>query len=137
LALITTLASVLGGVLGYFLGAWLIDEIRPWLQSMGWQGKYDMAVALYATYGAWALIVKGLTPFPYKIFTITAGAAGMPLLPFIAASLVGRAMRFFLVAGIVRWAGPALSEKLLKYVEWLGWALVIAVAVLAGWLVLR
>jgi membrane protein DedA with SNARE-associated domain len=81
------------------------------------------------------VFLAGFSPIPYKVFTITAGALGMPLLPFVIASFFGRGARFFMVAGLLAWGGPRMEAMLRRYVEWLGWLLV-ALAVVA-YLVIR
>lgn len=124
LALLTTLASVAGGALGYWIGHTFIDSLRPWIERLGYGHAYTATVSFFALYGFWAIIVKGLTPIPYKIFTIAAGAAAMPLLPFLLASIIGRGMRFFAVAAIMRFAGPAIEPKLSRWIDGIGWATV-------------
>lgn len=132
LAAITTVTSVLGGVFGYLLGYLLLDAVLPLIENVGYRPAYDTAVSWFERYGFWAVFVAGFTPIPYKVFTISAGAAGMAFAPFVAGSVIGRGLRFFLVAGLVRALGPAFEKHLLRYVDVLGWALValIAVAVL-------
>jgi membrane protein YqaA with SNARE-associated domain len=137
LALFTTLSSVLGGVLGYYLGHWFIDALLPWIDRLGYHPAYTATVGFFAAYGFWAIIVKGLTPVPYKIFTIAAGAAAMPLLPFIAASFIGRGIRFFAVAGLVRYFGPAIEPRIRRYIDTVGWIIAGLVAVAAVYLMLH
>ncbi|MEK6806854.1 MAG: YqaA family protein [Pseudomonadota bacterium] len=120
-ALITTLTSVAGGLLGYAIGYFLIESLLPWIDRWGWRANYDAVVQWYVLYGFWALIVKGITPVPYKLFTISAGAAAMPLMPFVAASCISRGFRFFLVAYLVKWGGPAAEAKLLRHIDRIGW----------------
>lgn len=122
-ATLTTVTSVLGGIAGYAIGYFLIESLLPWLGEIGWRGKYDAVQEWYIEYGFWALLIKGLTPVPYKLFTISAGAAAMPLWPFIAASFISRGFRFFLVALLVKWGGPAAEARLIKHVDRIGWAL--------------
>ena len=124
LATITTLSSVAGGALGYFIGSHLIEWAMPAIERFGYRAAYDTAVDWFARYGFYAIIIKGLTPIPYKIFTISAGAAQMPFWPFMGASLIGRGMRFYLVAGVMQFAGPAVQERMLRHVEVIGWVFV-------------
>ena len=109
-ATLCTIASVLGGVAGYAIGYLLFDTISPLIASLGYAGKMATASAWFQEYGAVLLILKGWTPFPYKVLTIAAGAAHMNLPAFIAASIVARAMRFFLVAGLLYWFGEPIRE---------------------------
>lgn len=126
-AAIATLFSVLGGVAGYFIGLFALELIQPWLDGHGEQ--YETIKNWFAEYGIWIVFMAGFSPLPYKLFTVTAGALAMPLLPFVLTSLVGRGARFFLVAGLVAWGGPRLQETIHKYVEWLGWLAVAIVGV--------
>ncbi len=129
LAFITTLASVLGGLLGYVIGALFIGAIEPWLHDAGYWHSYSQAREWFVHYGFWAVLIAGFSPIPYKVFTIAAGAANMLVLPFLLASAIGRGARFFLVAGLVRWLGPVFEQRLLKYIDWIGWALVATIAI--------
>lgn len=134
-ALITTVASVAGGVLGYFIGMFAFEMIEPWLATTKYWDSYVLAQTWFEQYGFWAVFIAGFSPIPYKVFTIAAGVASMALLPFIAASLIGRGARFFLVAGLMKLGGPRMEAVLQRYVEWLGWAavvIVIAAVVLLG-----
>ena len=128
-ALITTLASVAGGLFGYLIGYFAFDLIEGWLRASRYWAAYEQAVAWFDVWGFWAIFVAGFSPIPYKVFTIAAGVANMALLPFTLASLVGRGGRFFLVAGLMAWGGPRMEAVLHKYVDRLGWATVAAVVV--------
>lgn len=134
-ALIATAGSVAGGVLGYCIGVFFLDQLLPWLRELGYYHGYELAREWFARYGFWAILVAGFAPIPYKLFTIAAGAVSMALLPFVLASMVGRGARFFLVAGLARWLGPVFEQKLLKYLDWIGWSLVVIIAI--AWLVYR
>lgn len=124
LALLTTLASVLGGLFGYLLGALFFDLLTPWIERMGYAPAMQQARAWFAEWGFWAVFLAGFSPIPYKAFTLTAGALGMPLLPFVLASLCGRGGRFFLVAWLMARFGAAFEARLRPFMEWLGWGLV-------------
>jgi membrane protein YqaA with SNARE-associated domain len=124
LALLTTLTSVAGGVLGYMIGYFALDLIEPWLVSSGhWEG-YLRARSWFHTWGFWAVLAAGFSPIPYKLFTIAAGALAMFLPVFVLASIVGRGGRFFLVAGLIRWGGAPMETRLRRHVEFLGWLFV-------------
>jgi membrane protein YqaA with SNARE-associated domain len=127
-ACLTTLASVWGGLLGYAIGVFAIELVAPWLHDYGYFEAYAQAQAWFEKWGFWAILMAGFTPVPYKVFTIAAGAASMALLPFILGSLVGRGLRFFLVAGLMRWGGERLEQQLSLWVERLGWATVLLMA---------
>lgn len=134
-AFITTVASVAGGLLGYLIGMFALQMVEPWIIQFGYEAGYLTAQQWFNDWGFWAIFMAGFTPIPYKVFTIAAGAVGMLLLPFILGSMVGRGLRFFLVAGLMRWGGPALENKLHQWMDWLGW-LTIFILVTA-WLILR
>ncbi len=125
-ALLTTLASVIGGIGGYLLGYFAFDAwLEPWIASSGYQPKFDLALSWFEHYGIWVVFLAGFSPIPYKVFTIGAGVMQMAFIPFVIASAIGRGARFFLVAGLMKWGGSAMEAKLRQYVEFLGWATVI------------
>jgi len=129
IALIATVMSVLGGVVGYYLGYFAIHLIEPIIKDVGYWDKYMTAQRWFAEWGFWAVVIAGFSPIPFKLFTLSAGALSMSLLPFILAATVGRSAHFFLVALLMAWAGPKFESVVLKYIEWLGWAIVLLVAV--------
>jgi membrane protein YqaA with SNARE-associated domain len=129
LAALTTVASVFGGVIGYFIGLYSFDFIQPTLESLGWGAGISKAEELFKNYGVWITFMAGFSPIPYKLFTISAGALTMSFLPFVLASIVGRGLRFFLVAGIVKVVGESYEPLIKKYIEPLGW--IVAVTVIA------
>lgn len=136
LAFITTLASILGGVAGYCLGYFAFDAwLAPLITEWGYGEKIAKAMEWFETYGVWVVFLAGFSPIPYKIFTVSAGFLQMALLPFLLASAIGRGARFFLVAGLMRWGGAAMEQKLRQYVEAIGWTVVV-LAILA-YLLLR
>jgi membrane protein YqaA with SNARE-associated domain len=136
LATVCTLASVVGGAFGYLIGYELFDVIaRPILDLYHEQGAYERFQQTYADWGVWVILVKGFTPIPYKIVTIASGAAHFNFAIFMAASLVTRGARFFLVAAVLRrWGAPVRDfvERRLTLVT-----TGIAAAVVAGFVVLR
>lgn len=129
LASLATVTSVLGGMVGYLLGHFLIDAIFPWIVQWGHEHSYELARAWFDRWGFWALFLAGISPIPYKIFTIAAGSLSMSLLPFIGASLIGRAGQFFLAAGLVMLLGPKVEPMVRRYVEWLGWGVLVLAVV--------
>lgn len=107
-AALCTAASVLGGMLGYAIG-YFLQEFAVWLMSLsGNAGGLDQFKCWYAQWGVWVILIKGLTPIPYKLVTIASGLAQFSLPVFIAASVATRGARFFLVAAVVRRFGPAM-----------------------------
>ncbi|NIC42797.1 YqaA family protein [Aquabacterium sp. A08] len=137
LAWITTLTSVLGGLLGYAIGALAFASVEPWLQASKYWTAYQTALAWFADWGVLAVFIAGFSPIPYKVFTVAAGALSMALLPFTLASLVGRGARFFLVAGLMRWGGARMEAQLRRHIDRLGWATVALVALGAAVYALR
>lgn len=123
-ALWTTIASVLGGMFGYAIGYFLFDSIAPWLQETHYWDKYLQAEIWFKDWGFWAVFIAGFSPIPYKVFTIAAGALHMFFLPFVAASLIGRGARFFLVAMLLAAGGEKLESKLRQYMDIIGWSMV-------------
>jgi membrane protein YqaA with SNARE-associated domain len=123
-AFITTFFSVLGGILGYVIGAYAITWILPMLKSVGYYDNYLNVQAYFRDYGIGFVIVAGFTPIPYKLFTIAAGTMNMALLPFIMASIIGRGMRFFLVATLMYYQGEKIEKKLTQHIEKLSWLIV-------------
>jgi membrane protein YqaA with SNARE-associated domain len=128
LAALTTATSVIGGLFGYCIGYFLLDATLPLVERMGYLPAYEKATDWFARYGFWAVFAAGFTPIPYKIFTISAGAAQMALLPFVLGSLIGRGGRFFLVAGLVRALGPRIEPRLRQYVDAIGWTVLVLLA---------
>jgi len=137
LAANATVFSVLGGIAGYGIGYGLFDVIEPWLRDSHYWGAYQTSRQWFDDYGVWVVFVAGFSPIPYKVFTIAAGVAMLNLPVFIVASLVGRAGRFFLVAGLVRAGGQQFEDTLSKYVERIGWITVGVAVIVIGWLMLR
>lgn len=132
-AFLTTVFSVLGGLAGYAIGFFAFDLISQWLETTRYWDSYLHAREWFEQWGVWVVFAAGFSPIPYKLFTITAGVMVQPLLPFILASLIGRGARFFLVAGVVKYAGPRIEPMLLKYIEWLGWIFVALLAIVIAW----
>jgi membrane protein YqaA with SNARE-associated domain len=132
-ALLTTVASVAGGLLGYAVGFFALDTVLPWLERSHYWPAYQSAVSWFERWGFAAIFIAGFSPIPYKVFTIAAGALSMALLPFTLASIVGRGMRFFLVAALMAWGGARMEALLHRYVDRLGWATVVLVAVGSVW----
>lgn len=131
-ALLTTVASVAGAVLGYVIGYYAIGIILPWLERAGMLAEYEAAVLWFDRWGLWVILLAGFTPLPYKVFTIAAGALSLSLVPFLIGSLIGRGARFGLVAAIAGILGPKVEPWVRRWVEWLGWG-VLALAAIAWW----
>ena len=126
-AAMTTAASVVGGMAGYLIGSVAFDLIQPWIIKAGYGDKYQMAVDWFDQWGLWTIFIAGFSPIPYKIFTIAAGVISMAFLPFVLASMIGRGTRFFLVAGLMVWGGERMEHHLRRYVDILGWLMVVII----------
>jgi membrane protein YqaA with SNARE-associated domain len=130
-ATLCTVTSVAGGVFGYFIGAYLYDTLGMWLMQLyGYGDKIEAFKAAYAEWGAWIILLKGMTPIPYKIVTIASGFAAYPLLPFILLSFIARGMRFFLLAFLLNRYGPQAREILEKRLGF--WVSIGAIVLVAG-----
>lgn len=126
-ASLATVFSVLGAGFGYLLGYALWDPVvQPFIATMGYEGKIDVARHWFEEWGIWVIFIASFTPIPYKVFTVTAGLLHMLFLPFVLVSLVGRGLRFFLVAGLMVWGGVRMEAKLIRYIDILGWLCIIA-----------
>lgn len=125
LATLTTVTSVAGGVLGYMIGYFALEMVEPLLHRAGHHETYLEARNWFDRWGVWVVLLAGFSPIPYKVFTITAGAMSMALLPFVIASLLGRGARFFAVTAVVRWGGVRFEPLMRRYIEWLGWITVL------------
>lgn len=131
LAGVTTIASILGGLLGYVIGWVLFDQIgQPIVELYQAEEKFEMVKDWFDRYGVWVVFVAGFSPIPYKLFTVTSGLMAMSLAPFLLASAVGRGARFFLVAGLIHWGGEPFAAFIEKRINVIGWSVVAAVIVL-------
>lgn len=128
-ALLTTVASVMGGLFGYVIGVTAFDMIQPYLQESHYWEAFQTAQTWFEEWGVWAIFLAGFSPIPYKVFTIAAGALSMAIIPFIIASAIGRGGRFFIVAGLMKWGGAKMEENLKKYVDRVGWATISIIVV--------
>ncbi|QBZ83283.1 DedA family protein [Hydrogenovibrio crunogenus] len=133
-AWIATVTSLLGGVLGYAIGYWLLDAIWPIIESLNYVDKYRAVERFFADYGVWIVFLAGFSPIPYKLFTISAGATSMSILPFLLASFVGRGARFFLVAALMKIGGERYESKIRHSVDWIGYG---TIALIVFYLVVK
>ncbi len=134
LAAITTLWSVLGGIAGYLIGMFLFNVVAtPVINFYEAEAAFEVVRAKFQAHGVWIVFLAGFTPIPYKLFTISAGLASMSLLPFVAASLVGRGARFFLVAGLIYAGGERFESQLRRYADAIGWTVLILVVLALLW----
>ncbi|RDD60730.1 YqaA family protein [Ferruginivarius sediminum] len=111
IAAICTVASVLGGLLGYAIGYYLFDAVgQPILEFYGYTDKFHEMRAFYAEWGFWFVAAAGFTPFPYKVITITSGVMALDPLVFLVASTVSRGARFFVECALLWYFGPPIRR---------------------------
>jgi membrane protein YqaA with SNARE-associated domain len=133
-AFLCTLASVLGGILGYAIGDVLFEAVgRPVLELYGYGPRIQEFQSLFDRYGWWIIVIKGMTPIPYKLITIASGAAHYDLVSFVLASLISRSIRFYPLTLLLWWFGPPVR----RFVEErLVWVTTVFVAFLIGGFIL-
>jgi membrane protein YqaA with SNARE-associated domain len=135
-ALVCTIASVAGGALGYFIGFAVFDVLaKPVLEFYGYGEKFAAFQAMYSRWGLWVILIKGLTPIPYKIVTIASGAAKFNCWLFMAASAVTRGARFFIVATLLHFWGERVKDFIERRLTLVTTG--VAMGVIGGFLVLR
>jgi membrane protein YqaA with SNARE-associated domain len=131
---VCTIASVLGGVLGYAIGALLYDSLGQWLISVyGLSGKVETFRQSYAEWGSLIILLKGLTPIPYKLVTITSGFAGYNFSLFILFSLITRGARFFIAAALFNRYGDWIRERIERHLTL--WVIVFAAVLVGGFVI--
>lgn len=124
-AALTVIASVLGALLGYLIGMFFFEWASPFLVKLGYWPAYEHVQHWFAVWGGWVMFVAAFSPIPFKLFTIAGGAMHMPLSLFLIGSIVGRSLRFFLVAGLMRWGGSNMDLWLKRYIDRIGWSVVV------------
>jgi len=136
-AALATIGSVLGALLGYAIGqAFMVTIGQRIVDFYGAQEAWDTVVTIYnGEWGVWFLALASFTPIPYKVATIAGGATGMPIVPFLIVSAIGRAGRFFLVAGLLRIFGAPIRAFLERHFD--AMALLFVALLVAGFVVLR
>lgn len=137
LALVCTLGSVIGGVIGYGIGALAMATLGQWIVTTyhlenAFQHFHDQ----FNQWGVWIILAKGLTPIPFKLVTIASGVAGLNIPLFVGAALVTRGARFFLIAFLIRRFGEPIRTFIERYLNWVALGVLVAI-VLGFWIVLR
>ncbi|MGI0152265.1 MULTISPECIES: YqaA family protein [Idiomarina] len=131
---LTTIASVLGGIAGYWLGYWAFEPlVMPLVEWAGYQDKLARVTAWFTEYGFWIIFIAGFSPLPYKLFTVTGGMLQVMFIPFVLGSLISRGLRFYLVAALLRTGGPTMALKLRTYVDRIGWGMVLVAIAAYVW----
>ncbi len=135
-ALISSIGSVLGGIFGYFIGFFLFDSVgKLIIDTLGFQAQFAAVGNLYKSYAFLAILTAAFTPIPYKVFTIAAGFWQVGLFPLIAASIIGRSARFFLVATLFYFFGPKIKDFIDKYFNWL--TIIFIVLLIGGFVAIK
>jgi membrane protein YqaA with SNARE-associated domain len=135
-AAITTIGSVAGGALGYGIGFFLLAKLAlPIITFYHYAGAFTAFQNKFAQIGVWLILIKGLTPIPYKIVTIAAGAAGFNFALFMGASLITRGARFFLEAALLNRFGEPARRFIDRRLGWITG--VVAVGIIAGFIILK
>lgn len=115
-AFICTLASVIGGIVGYYIGSFFYESIGSFIISLyGYEDSFEKFKTLYNNQGPWIVGMAGLTPFPYKVITILSGIAQMDILPFIGISTLSRGVRFFALASLLWFFGDHIKALIGRY----------------------
>ena len=136
LALICTVSSVLGGVLGYTIGYALYDQVAlPLIRFYHYEDAAAAFIERFREWGVWVILIKGMTPIPYKIVTITSGLAHFDLASFVLASVVTRGARFFLVAALLRRFGEPVRDWVEKRLTLV--TTVVALSIVGGFVALK
>lgn len=129
-ATVCLIASILGAYLGYYIGAVLFESFgKPILAFYGREDSFQNVIEWYNKWGGWGVLLAAVTPFPYKVLTIFSGATGLDLFVFTIVSIIGRGMRFFLVAGLLYKIGDPIREFIEKR---LGLMFTLAMVLLIG-----
>ena len=131
-ALIATIFSVAGGIFGYCIGLYAMELVLPYIMNSSFAPHYLHIKDWLDHCSVWVIILAGFTPFPYKIFTITAGAMNIPFGLFLLGSIIGRGTRFYLVSAILYYFGDGLERNLRRYIDMIGWVVLLAALVGAG-----
>ncbi len=135
-AFVCTLASVAGGMLGYLIGVEFIDVVGyKIINFYNLQHEYEVVGKLYEQNAFWAVFTAGLTPIPYKLFTIAAGAFKIDFTVFVLGSIFGRASRFFMVAGLIYFFGPPIRSFIDKYFNIM--VVVFTILLIGGFVVIK
>ena len=125
-AMLTTIFSVLGGIIGYLIGVFFSDLF---LNSLSWlfdKEKVETITLWMFQWGAMVVLISGFSPIPYKIFTVASGVVGLAFIPFLIASFAGRGLRFFLIGFLILKGGDDLEKRLRKFAGVLGWVGLVA-----------
>ena len=133
-ATISLIFSTLGSVVGYLMGHYGYAVARPFLEDLGWLPSIDAYIEKLRGLGPWEvfflLVGGGFLPIPMKFIAWASGVVGVPMPAFLAAMIVGRGKRVYLLCGLIRLGGERAEQALHKWIEWIGWALLVLIVLL-------
>jgi len=136
-ASLSLLFSLAGSLVGYALGHYAFDLVRPVLADMGWLdhlqalvGKLGKDASQHPWKAFWLLVLAGFVPIPMKVASWACGMVGMPILPFLGGIAVGRGKRVYLLCGLIRVGGERAERAIHRWIEWIGWIIVLLIAVI-------
>jgi membrane protein YqaA with SNARE-associated domain len=136
-ATVSLVLSLAGSIVGYMLGHYAFEALRPWLVGSGLLGHLDQLVAEFRTDAVehpwkafWLLVAAGFVPIPMKVASWACGIVGMPMLPFLAGIAIGRGKRVYLLCGLIRLGGERAEKTIHRWIEWIGWAVIALVILL-------
>jgi len=130
-AAVSTAGSTIGAAIGYLIGMALFATVAmPVIEFYAVMPQFELAQSWFEQYGVAIILIAGFSPIPFKVFTIAAGAFGLPFIWFMLASLVSRGARFYLEAALLHWGGPRLRELVERHFEWI--TIGVTVLVVAG-----
>lgn len=136
-AAVSTAGSTVGAAVGYLIGMALFATVAmPIINFYGVMDQFELAQGWFERYGVVIILIAGFSPIPFKVFTIAAGAFGLPFIWFMLASLLSRGARFYLEAALLHWGGPSLRGFVERHFEWLtiGITLLVVVGFAGLWL---
>ena len=143
-ATLSLAGSMVGALVGYFLGHYAFEALKPMFAAIGMLHGIESGIAIVQAKMAespWAvftfLVLGGFMPIPMKVFTWASGIVGVPMLPYLASMAIGRAKRVFLLALVIRLGGERAEATLRRYIEPVGWVATVLVLGLVGWLVMQ
>jgi len=142
-ASISLASSLLGAVIGYLLGHYAYELVRPALDGLGWLEHIDAEVMRLREITAqspwkafWLLVIGGFAPIPMKVFTWASGVVGVPMLPFLLSMAIGRGKRVYLLALAIRLGGERAERALQRWIEPIGWVALLLLVGIVVWLLL-
>jgi membrane protein YqaA with SNARE-associated domain len=143
-ATLSLAGSMVGAIVGYFLGHYAFEALKPMFAALGMLHGIESGIAIVQAKmveSPWAvfafLVLGGFMPIPMKVFTWASGVVGVPMLPYMASMLIGRGKRVYLLALVIRLGGERAESTLRRYIEPVGWAAMVLVVGLVGWLIVR